>query len=201
MLTGSAVPPWLPYAFIPLLLWRFYTRIRRNMGRQVSKAWRHWLSITLFPVLIALMTLSSLSAPLALTALWGGLAFGAALGFWGLKLTRFEHAEGGFFFTPNAYLGVGLSLLFIGRVLYRMTVLFGDDATGAATNPDFARSPLTLVIFGLVAGYYTTYAAGLLRWRAHQNRASTTPPLPVATAASATRNDTTTPSVEPNNPH
>jgi hypothetical protein len=30
---------------------------------------------------------------------------------------------------------------------------------------DFARSPLTLGVFGLLAGYYIAYAVGLLRWR------------------------------------
>ncbi len=28
------------------------------------------------------------------------------------------------------------------------------------------NSPLTLAIFGTLAGYYVTYAIGLLRWRA-----------------------------------
>ncbi len=27
------------------------------------------------------------------------------------------------------------------------------------------RSPLTLAVFGLIAGYYMTYALGLVRWR------------------------------------
>ena len=36
----------------------------------------------------------------------------------------------------------------------------------APLNPgDFAASPLTLGIFGLLAGYYVTYAIGLVRWR------------------------------------
>jgi hypothetical protein len=36
----------------------------------------------------------------------------------------------------------------------------------AARAPDvFARSPLTLAIFGLLAGYYVAYAIGLVRWR------------------------------------
>jgi hypothetical protein len=30
---------------------------------------------------------------------------------------------------------------------------------------DFARSLLTLAVFGLLAGYYIRYAIGLVRWR------------------------------------
>ena len=31
-------------------------------------------------------------------------------------------------------------------------------------------SPLTMAIFGTLAGYYVTYAIGLLRWRAQVSR-------------------------------
>jgi hypothetical protein len=160
-----ATPSWFVYAFIPLILWRIYARIRRNIGRQRSKAWRHWLGLTLFPVLVLLFALAALHSPVAEGALWGGVAAGVALALAGLRLTRFERTEEGFFYTPNAYIGVGLSLLLVGRILYRMTQLYGGNAAAAGSHPDFARSPLTLVIFGMVAGYYATYAAGLLRWR------------------------------------
>ena len=162
----AATPSWFLYAFIPLLLWRIYARVRRNIGRQRSKPWRHWFGITLFPLLVAMFALVALHSPLAEGALWGGVAAGVALAIAGLRLTRFERTADGFFYTPNAYIGVGLSLLLVGRVLYRMTQLYGaNPAVAAGGNPDFARSPLTLLVFGMVAGYYATYAAGLLRWR------------------------------------
>jgi hypothetical protein len=164
-----ATPSWFLYAFIPLLLWRIYARIRRNIGRQRSRPARHWIGVTLFPLLVLLFTVAALARPLAEGALWGGVAAGVVLAVAGLKLTRFERTSDGFFYTPNAYIGVGLSLLLVARILYRMTQLYGGAAAAYATGPgahqDFARSPLTLLIFGMVAGYYATYAAGLLRWR------------------------------------
>ena len=106
-----ATPSWFLYAFIPLLLWRIYARIRRNIGRQRSRPWRHWFGVVLFPLLVAMFTLVALSNPLAEAGLWGGLGGGLALGAWALRLTRFERTPEGFFYTPNAYIGVGLSLL------------------------------------------------------------------------------------------
>jgi hypothetical protein len=40
-------------------------------------------------------------------------------------------------------------------------------ATAAFTAPPAAllRSPLTVFIVGVLAGYYASYAVGLLRWR------------------------------------
>ena len=66
---------------------------------------------------------------------------------------------------PNTVLGVAVSLLFIGRILYRLGTMF---LTGGQFDPaamqSFGRSPLTLALFGIVALYYTTFAIGVLAW-------------------------------------
>jgi hypothetical protein len=160
-----ATPSWFIYALVPLLAWRIYARVRRHIGRQRSRAWRHWLGVTLFPLLVLLFAVAAWHSTLAEGALWGGVAGGVALALVALRLTRFERTEQGFFYTPNAYIGVALSLLLVGRILYRVASVYAGGVA-PASNASFARSPLTLVIFGLVAGYYACYAVGLLRWRA-----------------------------------
>jgi hypothetical protein len=94
-----------------------------------------------------------------------GLAIGSALGVYGLRKTSFESTSDGLFYTPNAHLGAALSLLFVARILYRMIEVTSIDPTMNRGVPDFARSPATLIIFGLLAGYFVTYAVGLLRWK------------------------------------
>jgi hypothetical protein len=152
-------------ALIPLIGWRIYRRVRRNVGRQKSRAWRHWAGAILFPLLLAMLALAAITRPLAEAALVAGAIGGMGLGIWGIRLTRFERTAEGFFYTPNAYLGIGLSLLLVGRVVYRMWELYMIEGTWATQPPDITRSPLTLAIVGLVAGYYAAYAIGLLRWR------------------------------------
>jgi hypothetical protein len=92
-----------------------------------------------------------------------GIATGAALSALGLKLTAFERTPQGFFYTPNRYLGMSLVLLFVGRIIYRVievtALSHGNTLTG------FALSSLTLAVFGVLAGYYVGFNAGLLRWR------------------------------------
>ena len=56
-------------------------------------------------------------------------------------------------------------MLFTGRVLYRLFVLYSANPYAQPASNDFAASPLTLGIFGLLAGYYVTYAIGITRWR------------------------------------
>jgi len=150
-------------AVVPLLAWRLYSRIRRFIGRQRSRAWRHWMAVVLFPLLLTVLGLAVASHPAALAALGGGVLVGAALGAAGLRLTRFEHTAEGWFYTPNAHIGIVLAVLFTARIAWRLAEV---QLHGAAPGgPRFASSPLTLVVFGMLAGYYTVYAAGLLRWR------------------------------------
>jgi len=150
-----------------LVAWRLYARIRRMVGRQRLSRWRPWFTVVLFPLLGVFLLLGALVHPLNAAALLGGAAIGVALGRYGLRLTRFEVTPAGLFYTPNAHLGIALSLLFIGRVVYRFVQLyfFAGATLSGAPPTEFLRSPLTLVIFGTLAAYYVTYALGLLAWR------------------------------------
>jgi Protein of unknown function (DUF1453) len=152
-------------ALMPLLVWRVYSRVRRMVGRQRLSRVRPWIAVGLFPVLVALLALVSRQYPVALAWLTGGLVIGALLAVYGLRLTRFERTAQGPFYTPNAYLGVALSLLLVGRVLYRIVEIYAGGVPSTADLSHFARSPATLAIFGTLAGYYVAYAIGLLRWR------------------------------------
>jgi hypothetical protein len=149
---------------VPLLAWRVWSRVRRMVGRQRLSRVRPWITLTVFPALAALLAFGAAHGDAG--RLWwlaGGLAAGALLAAWGLHLTRFEPTPQGLFYTPNLHLGIALSLLFVGRVLYRAVEVYALGAT--ASGADFARSPATLGVFGLLAGYYVAYAAGLVRWR------------------------------------
>ena len=42
-----------------------------------------------------------------------------ALGILGLRLTRFETTGEGMLYTPSAHLGIALSTLLVGRIVYR----------------------------------------------------------------------------------
>src|SRR3954470_19239701 len=167
---AAGAPNLLPFLFVvPIVIWRMYSRIKRNIGRQHLSKWRPWLTLTIFPVIVILISLGAVSQPMRLLAMAGGMAVGAVLGVFGTKHTKFEDTPEGIFYTPNAHIGIALSVIFMGRVVYRMFQLYSMDP-GAQPNPnDFASSPLTLSIFGLLAGYYVTYAIGLIR---HRNRAA-----------------------------
>jgi hypothetical protein len=163
-------PPANLYPFLiilPLVAWRTWSRIKRNIGRQALSKGRTIFTLILFPLLAALLGWQALghSRPELLFALAGGIAGGAVLGYYGIRHTKFEVTPQGLFYTPNAHIGIALSVIFTGRVLYRLFVMYSSDPYAQPATHDFAASPLTLAIFGLLAGYYLAYAIGLTRWR------------------------------------
>ena len=152
----------------PLIAWRVYSRFRRTIGRQPLSKVRPWITLTLYPTLTLLLASASFAQPQRLWGLAAGIGIGVLLGVYGLRTTTFEVTEQGSFYTPNAHLGIALSLLFIGRLAYRLFQVYVIKA--APGNANFAQSPLTLLMFGLLVGYYITYAIGLVRWGRSQAR-------------------------------
>ncbi len=155
----------LPAGIAALIAWRVYRRVRRMVGRQRFSGTRAWLTVVFFPLLVGLLLLGSLAHPEAALCLAGGVLVGCVLGWYGIRFTRFEQTPLGLFYTPNAHIGIALSLLLVGRLAYRGIVLYAASGAIAGDSAAFARSPLTLAIFGTVAGYYVAYAVGLLRWK------------------------------------
>ncbi len=114
-----------------------------------------------------MFAIAALTFPMAEGALAVGIAVGIGLGVWGLQETKFEATPLGYFYTPNAHIGIALTVLLMARIGYRFYEIMVMTADQAQTHmQDFGRSPLTLLVFGTLAGYYVTYAVGILRWRA-----------------------------------
>jgi len=151
---------------VALVAWRFLARIRRMIGRQRLSPVRPWFTIALLPLVLVLLLATGTLHPMTAAATAGGLAAGVALGLLGTRLTKFEATPAGLFYTPNAHLGIALSLLLVLRLGWRFVAL---QANGGGTDPQpmqMGSSPLTMALFSMLAGYYFTSAIGLLRWRA-----------------------------------
>jgi hypothetical protein len=157
-------------ALLPLVAWRIYIRFRRMIGRQRLSRVRPWITLAIFSIVLVLLAYAARAHVERLEWMAAGFAAGGLLAAYGLRLTRFEPTPEGLFYTPNAYLGIALSLLFFGRLLYRMVEVYAITTAASTTPPAFASSSLTLAVFGLIAGYYVTYAVGLMLWRNRELR-------------------------------
>lgn len=155
-----------PIVIAPLIVWRLYARTRRNFGRQPIQPRRMWTRVGIFSVIALLVATEGFIDPRLVAGLGAGLVGGGALGMLALKLTRFEIDSRDDCYYPNPWIGLVLSALFIGRLLYRFMVLWPEmshvGSGGYGGVGQLQRSPLTLVILGLMLGYYITYYAGML---------------------------------------
>jgi len=151
--------PVLPIVFGGLIAWSIYRRVRRNIGRQPLRPVRIIISIVILTLVSLLFCGMAIHSPHLLLGIIGGLSLGVALGFVGLRLTKFETTNEGHFYTPNTSIGVALSLLFVGRMMYRFWAV--RNFTAAPASPPPFQSPLTFFIFGLIAGYYLVFYIGL----------------------------------------
>jgi hypothetical protein len=152
-----------PLVIAPLIVWRLYARTRRNFGRQPIQPKRMWARVAIFSVVTLLVATQGLIDPRLAVGLTAGLVGGVALGFVALKLTRFEIDGRNDCYFPNPWIGMALTALFLGRLLYRFMVLY-PEMTHAVSggHAAYPRSPLTMLILGLLLGYYIAYYAGLL---------------------------------------
>lgn len=176
--------PVLAYAG-PLLAFSAYRRVRRNIGRQRYQPLRLAIrSGVIALIFLALLRWPAFDSQLAL-AMGAGAITGGLLARLGVRLTRFETLPEGRYYTPNTTLGVGLSLLFLARIGYRMVVVLpalqAASETGGAAALQSAmsgsRSVLTMALLGLVLGYFFAYCLGVLR------RGQQTTALPAERAA------------------
>ena len=156
-----------PILIAALVVWGVVRRLRRTFGRQPVHSGRLWLRIGLLTLAGGLVVATSATRSAeSFEALAAGLACGAALGYLGLRHTRFEVTPEGRFYTPHTYIGLAVTLLFLGRLLYRFLYLSNGASGMFAADPSLAaayqRSPLTLGVFAMLLGYYLLFNAGVL---------------------------------------
>jgi hypothetical protein len=156
------------------IAWRVYRRIRRNIGRQKLQPRRTIVRLFVFGLASLVIIFIGAQHPLVLAGFGVGILGGALLGFFGLKLTQFETTEEGHFYTPDTRIGVAVSLLLAGRLLYRMAVL--NSASLASDHPPAMNSPLTFFIAGITFGYYIVYYVGLFVHTHDKTPATVSPP-------------------------
>ncbi|GAB2554027.1 DUF1453 domain-containing protein [Rhodanobacter koreensis] len=159
---------------LPLLAWIVWRRVSRQFGRQPIRRKRMIARIVVFSVIGVLLALSGFHRVELAGGLFGGVLIGGALGLLGIRLTRFEvDPVKGDCYVPNPWIGALLTVLLLGRLLWRfMVVLPQMQQVSAMTTQvggypgspmgGYASSPLTMLVIGLLVGYYIVYFGGLL---------------------------------------
>ncbi len=152
-----------PAIVLPLVIWRVYVRVRRNIGRQPLRLRQLKVRTVMWSMILAGFAIAAAGHPRALIGLGAGIAASVGLAYFGVRLTKFETVGDANYFVPNTIIGVGLSLLVVGRIAYRLITML----SGAGRPGPLFDSPLTLGMLGLMGGYYAAYYFGIVRRARH----------------------------------
>jgi hypothetical protein len=166
-----------PYLIAILAVWAIYRRFRRNFGRQPLRPLRMSARSIILAVLGFSLVPLALKSGEFLAAECAGLGLGTALGVWGARRTRYQTYDGQLHYLPHTYTGVAVSLLFFGRLVYRLAEWYAkSNAPDAAATaepsasasgfipPPMVRSPFTVALFFVLIGYYVCYYSMVL-WK------------------------------------
>jgi membrane associated rhomboid family serine protease len=158
-MSAAVLPALTPYLATAGIGWLYYRRIRRSFGRQ---AWQPKRTIARL-VLVSLVAASLVCAAVFLPHVGAGIAvgavLGAALGVFAQKHTHAQLVDGKRYYTPNPWIGGGLTLLLLGRLAWRWS-----QGALAASSVQVGQqvSPLTLGIAATLIAYSLVHSSGLL---------------------------------------
>jgi hypothetical protein len=166
--------------FGALIAFSIYRRTRRSIGKQKLRPRRIIIRLVLLGFSTLCIILVGLLNPMIYLGFGAGIAGGVALGLVGLRLTKFETTEEGHFYTPDTRIGVAISLVLTGRIIYRFAILKDtNDAVAAGHPPTGSQlTPLTFFIAGLTVGYYMVYYIGLFVHTHDKTPAPASPAVP-----------------------
>lgn len=152
-------------AAVIIVVFVLYRRLRTHFGRQPIRLGRMRIRIVIMSCIAALLAVNSISMPRLLEGLLAGLIGGGLLAVAGLRLTRYQRSEGVTYYTPNPWIGGALSLLLVGRLVWRFMIAVPAAVHHAtpAHGPVLGNSPLTLAVLGLTLGYHAVYYFGIIR--------------------------------------
>jgi hypothetical protein len=125
-----------PYLVAAFVVFMVYRRLRRSFGRQLLSKKRMGIRIAVLALIgCAVAATVAFKSMAFFGAMILGIAAGVALGLWGANRTRFEKVGGVLNYVPHTYTGIAVSLLFLGRLAYRLVALYGHGQEPVHARP------------------------------------------------------------------
>jgi len=170
-------PQYWPFLIAALAVFLIYRRFRRSFGRQLLSPTRMRVRIGILALVGCSLLPAVIVSPRMMGAGIAGLAVGVSLAIWGAQRTRYQNYAGRLHYIPHTYTGIAVSLLFVGRLVFRVLqwngmnhseamVMTGAPTLGFAPST-MVRSPLTFGLLYVLVGYYVCYYALVLRKSRH----------------------------------
>ena len=136
---------------ILLLVYRIFKRVRRSIGWQQLNKKRMRISTVIFFIIGVLLLFEGGTKPLILTSDAIGILIGIGLAYFASIKTNFEMRNGSWFYNTNIWISGTVTLLFFGRLIYRIYDIYSIEKLHGLQN-DAVTSRLQSMASGWSAG-------------------------------------------------
>lgn len=165
---GSMDTKWIIFVVVgALVVYRIFGRLRRTFTWQQLKPGRLRFVTILFGVVGVLFFIEGALYPISLISDIAGVLAGVVLAGYGFVHTQFERQGSQLMYRPNAWIGGVVTILFVGRLAYRIYLISqtSGDGQGAqwADQMGGAGHTWTSGLMLIMFAYYATYNLLLLR--------------------------------------
>ncbi|CAG7653765.1 hypothetical protein ACFQI7_31230 [Paenibacillus allorhizosphaerae] len=152
------------------VMYRMFRRVRRNIGWQQLEPGKMRLFTVIFSVIGMLLLIEGAFYATSLISDAIGILLGLMLAYYGAALTRFEQRGGRWHYRPNTWIGVAVTVLFFGRLIYRFYDMYSMPQGGGVQGGLTLAGKLQTMVSGWTAGlllvmfaYYVGYNLLILR--------------------------------------
>ncbi|MFB5191839.1 hypothetical protein [Alicyclobacillus fastidiosus] len=156
---------------VALVLFGMYRRVRRTVGFQPLVRGRLTTRVVIFSILALVILAAGITSPWSYISDAVGLVIGGIIAYISARTTKFEMRNGRWGYLQHLWIGIGLIVLFVGRLAFRFIEISQDvgkihEQQASTQNQMAAQSfsdPWTSGIFMLLVAYYIGYFVFLLR--------------------------------------
>ncbi|MEH7612089.1 MULTISPECIES: hypothetical protein [Bacillaceae] len=152
-----------------LLVYRIFKRFRRSIGWQQLNKKRILTSTVIFFIIGALILFQGGLKPIILTSDVAGILIGIGLAYFASIKTNFENRNGAWFYHTNIWISGTVTLLFFGRLVYRIYDIYSIEKLNGLQN-DVLTNRLQSMASGWSAGlmlimfaYYIVFNLYMIR--------------------------------------
>jgi uncharacterized membrane protein len=144
------------------VLYRIFRRLRRNFGWQRLNSRKLQMSTAILTILGIVLFALGASHKSSLISDVAGIVIGVILAYIGAAMTRFEQREGHLHYLPNTWIGAIVTVLFLGRILYRIYFAATQTDLAAADRLQSVTGGWTAGLMLVMVSYYVVYNIFLL---------------------------------------
>ncbi|GMA64348.1 hypothetical protein NZD89_03185 [Alicyclobacillus fastidiosus] len=156
---------------VALVIFGLYRRVRRTVGFQYLVRGRITTRVVIFSILALVILAAGAANPISYVFDAVGLVIGGIIAYISARTTKFEMRNGRWGYLQHLWIGIGLIILFIGRLAFRFIEISQDvgkiqQQQVSGQNQLAAQSfsdPWTAGVFMLLVAYYIGYFIFLLR--------------------------------------